>query len=448
MEEYDAIVLGTGLTECVLSGLLSTNGHKVLHIDRNAWYGGECASLNATQLFEKFNKGKPPAELGNAHRYNVDLIPKVLMAAGGLVKILRSTVVERYDMEFMLIENSFVMQGGKIHKVPVTAKEAFDSALMGFFEKRRAAKFLEWMGNYDEAEEAKKGSKGHNCRTLTGAELFKAFGLEPTTVTFIGHAVALYTTDAYLTEPAYDLVMRCKLYDDSFSLYGDSPYVYPLHGSGEIPQAFSRLCAVYGGTYMLDTPINSVNFNAGGQFESIDFTLAGKPTNAKAKMVIGDPSYFAGRVKPVGKVVRAICILDHPVNTGAKTPNQSLQIIIPQVELKRNNDVYVLQLGPNNKVCPDGLFVAIVGTVVENFANPEADLEAGLKIVGAVREKFVQVSDLYEPLDNGVASKCFISKSYDAATHFESAATDILEMFERITGKPYDFAPAKAEEVA
>jgi RAB protein geranylgeranyltransferase component A len=44
------IVLGTGLTECVLSGLLSVEGKKVLHIDRNDYYGGDSASLNLTQV--------------------------------------------------------------------------------------------------------------------------------------------------------------------------------------------------------------------------------------------------------------------------------------------------------------------------------------------------------------------------------------------------------------
>ena len=32
--DYQVIVLGTGLTECILSGLLSVDGQKVLHIDR------------------------------------------------------------------------------------------------------------------------------------------------------------------------------------------------------------------------------------------------------------------------------------------------------------------------------------------------------------------------------------------------------------------------------
>src|ERR1700723_2101211 len=44
------VVLGTGLTECILSGLLSVEGKKVLHMDRNDYYGGDSASLNLTQV--------------------------------------------------------------------------------------------------------------------------------------------------------------------------------------------------------------------------------------------------------------------------------------------------------------------------------------------------------------------------------------------------------------
>lgn len=49
-EDYDAIVLGTGLKECILSGLLSVEGYKVLHMDKNSYYGGESASLNLNQV--------------------------------------------------------------------------------------------------------------------------------------------------------------------------------------------------------------------------------------------------------------------------------------------------------------------------------------------------------------------------------------------------------------
>lgn len=58
-EEYDAIVLGTGLKECILSGMLSVSGKKVLHIDRNNYYGGDtgnnyCVFIATISLFSCF----------------------------------------------------------------------------------------------------------------------------------------------------------------------------------------------------------------------------------------------------------------------------------------------------------------------------------------------------------------------------------------------------------
>ena len=60
-EKWDAIVLGTGLKECLLSGLLSVAGKKVLHLDRNSYYGGASASLDIHQLFTKFGVESPPS---------------------------------------------------------------------------------------------------------------------------------------------------------------------------------------------------------------------------------------------------------------------------------------------------------------------------------------------------------------------------------------------------
>ena len=59
--EYDVVVMGTGFTECLLSGLLCTLGMKVLVVDRNNYYGGESASLNLTNLHKKFRGAEPPA---------------------------------------------------------------------------------------------------------------------------------------------------------------------------------------------------------------------------------------------------------------------------------------------------------------------------------------------------------------------------------------------------
>ena len=48
--------------------------------------------------------------------------------------------------------------------------------------------------------------------------------------------------------------------------------------------------------------------------------------------------------------------------------------------------------------------------------------------------RFDSVSDLLEPVSDGLKNHCFISKSYDATSHFETAANDVLSIYVRITG--------------
>jgi len=55
--------MGTGMKECLLSGLLSVAGKKVLHVDRNNYYGGASASLDIQQLFSKFAGSAEPSAL-------------------------------------------------------------------------------------------------------------------------------------------------------------------------------------------------------------------------------------------------------------------------------------------------------------------------------------------------------------------------------------------------
>ena len=62
---------------------------------------------------------------------------------------------------------------------------------------------------------------------------------------------------------------------------------------------------------------------------------------AKAPMVICDPSYvmgMTGKVKETGKVIRAICILDHPI--PSTNDSTSCQIILPQKQLGRKYGKY------------------------------------------------------------------------------------------------------------
>jgi Rab GDP dissociation inhibitor len=209
------------------------------------------------------------------------------------------------------------------------------------------------------------------------------------------------------------------LYTSSMARYGKSPYIYPLYGLGELPQAFARLSAIHGGTYMLDKPISEiVTDEATGKFTGV--TSAGE--TVKAPIVIGSPDYFGAgqekegkqRVVEIGKVVRAICLLKH--NIPGTDESDSVQIVIPQNQVNRRNggylarsslrrpaltltppppppptrtDIYIASVSSTHNVCEKGYTVAIVSTICETSV-PEREIAPGLQLLGPILEKCVE----------------------------------------------------------
>ncbi|GJD07601.1 Guanosine nucleotide diphosphate dissociation inhibitor At5g09550 [Galdieria sulphuraria] len=350
--------------------------------------------LSLNQLYEKLKSDSEPdsAKLGRSRDYNIDLIPKFILSSGNLVRILTCTQVTKY-LEFKLVDGSFVVHGGKPHKVPVTPREAMTSGLMSLLEKNRCRQFFFPM-----------------CKTWL---FFEYFGLRQETIDFIGHALALYKDDSYLELPALPTIERIQLYANSLARYGHSPYIYPLYGLGELPQAFARLSAVYGGTYMLNRGVDKIDYN---------------PEGKRIRVI------FPEKAKPVGKVIRCYCILrEAPPHTKDAS---SCQIIIPhrQVSPPRRSNIYVLVLSYNHRVCPQGFYIALVSTTVETN-QPKDEVTPGIQLLGnSVLEKFYSVDDIYEPLESSHQDNIFLSKSYDATTHFESTMDDVFEIYEKVGG--------------
>lgn len=443
-EEYDVICLGTGFKECILSGLMSVKEKKVLHMDRNDFYGGETASLNLEQLWTRFRPGTPvPTNMGKNRDYCVDLCPKLIMACGNLVKILLTTKMTR-SLEFQSVGGSFVYKDGKVHKVPATASEALNSSLMGMFQKRKFKNFLQFVTNYDEKES--KTQEGFNYVKQKTKEIYDIYGLDVNTQQFTGHAIALHTSDAYLNEPAKETFEAIKMYAYSVSRYGNSPYIYPSYGLGGIPEGFARLSSIWGGTYMLREPVQGIVYDDQGKVCGVT-NQHGKVV--KTKMVICDPSYVQGTdlIQLKGRIIRCICILSHPIpNTNNAN---SAQIILPAHQIPgRKSDMYISLVSYHQKVISEGKYVAVISANQES-KDELSELSPALKLLGTIDHQFIWTSDYYEPTQDGIKSQVFVTSSYDATSHFETATDEVLRVYERITGAPLDLSiSANPEDLA
>jgi Rab GDP dissociation inhibitor len=326
--------------------------------------------------------------------------------------------------------------------------------MLGLMEKNRFRQFLSFVAKYD-----KDDPKTHDkldLNTMTAAELYKYFKLTDNAVGFTGHAIALYVDDTYLTKPALDLVLRSQLYAWSVQRYGTSPYLYPKYGLGGMPEGFSRRAAVYGGTFMLnmsgaDPFVQQIHYDGNGKVSGI--TLGAQVVAAydlktafiKTKQLVADPTYFVGtpKVEKTGEIARCIAILDHPIPDTNEA--DSCQLILPANQCGRQSDIYVCMTSDKQHVASKGKYVAVISGNVEGANNdPNVQLAPAFEFIGKVLEKFTWVSEVYKPTEDGHATQCFISSSMDATTHFQSSTLEVLDLYERITGKKVDLTPDPA----
>eukprot|EP01083_Nonionella_stella_P285080 970458_1 len=353
------------------------------------------------------------------------------MACGNLTKMLLHTKVTRY-LEFKSIDGSYVYKGGKILKVPATPEEALKSPLMGLFEKRRFRKFLVFVDQYKKDDPAT--FEELNLEVMTMRELYSHFGLVPESQEFISHSMCLQTDEVHLDLPALKTVLELQTYCYSLARYGTSPYIYPVYGLGGLPEGFSRLCAIHGGTFMLNREIDEIVFDSSGKASGVK---AGNEM-AKAKMVIGDPSYFPrDKIRPTGQVVRCICFLNHPI--PSTNDNESAQIVIPGPQVGRKNDIFVCSVSSSHHVSARGIYIAIVSTKMES-GKPEEEVQPGLALLGHIMQRFTTVATTYEPISDGTEDQCFISGSFDGTSHFENDCEDLLSLYKRVTGEELDMS--------
>lgn len=168
------------------------------------------------------------------------------------------------------------------------------------------------------------------------------------------------------TTPCIEGVLRTKKFLGSLGRYGNTPFLFPMYGCGEIPQCFCRLCAVFGGVYCLKRPIAEINFhsetNSSRSIKCGDQTITGRDIVFGSGFTLNE-NIFLDSVKqestrgPCGLLSRAIYITNKPlgcdtINAGGGGVNY---LKLPATSQDNDKGAFVVQLAHFSGTCPKGL---------------------------------------------------------------------------------------------
>ena len=147
----------------------------------------------------------------------------------------------------------------------------------------------------------------------------------------------------------------------SLGRFGNSPFLWPMYGSGELPQAFCRLCAVFGGVYYLDRPVDAFVINSSNQI----IAIISKGQRIDCKYLVANsklcPEQLKGEKKDV-TVSRKICILSESVMPSEGGEQLSFVSLAPDVT-NIDNFVFAEEASYAGAVCPKGIFCLHLTTV-------------------------------------------------------------------------------------
>ncbi|NXA08708.1 RAE2 geranylgeranyltransferase, partial [Sapayoa aenigma] len=175
-------------------------------------------------------------------RFNIDLVSKLLFSRGLLIDLLIKSNVSRYA-EFKNATRVLAFREGKVEQVPCSRADVFNSRQLTMVEKRMLMKFLTFCLDYEEHPEEYQGR-----HQGTFAQFLQTRKLTPSLQHFILHSIAMVSETECTT---LEGLQATKKFLQCLGRYGNTPFLFPLYGQGEIPQCFCRLCAVFGGIYCL-----------------------------------------------------------------------------------------------------------------------------------------------------------------------------------------------------
>ncbi|XP_050305481.1 rab proteins geranylgeranyltransferase component A 1 [Anthonomus grandis grandis] len=353
---FDLIIIGTGFIESVISAAASRIGKSVLHLDENDFYGGQWASFNLEAL-----KTSPPIHiqdfesnfwtedseslLKNSRKFNIDLVPKVHYARGDFVELLISSNIARYT-EFRSVSRILTSLNGQLELVPCSRSDVFANNKVSVIEKRMLMKLLT---SLDEEVVISDPNQ-------TFKEFLTSKKLSDNLVHFVLYAMARSTD----VTPVSEGIENTKRFLQSLGRFGKTPFLFSMYGSGDTPQAFCRLSAVFGGTFALDMPHSlKIENNRVEALVLKDQEVSGQ------HFVLGEAEFR--KVNNKGGISRAVFITDKSV-LSSESEHLTLLVYPPEKDIGL---VTVLELGSLTGTCPKDVY--LVHMSCKQITKPKED---------------------------------------------------------------------------
>ncbi|NXF88538.1 RAE1 geranylgeranyltransferase, partial [Eubucco bourcierii] len=274
-------------------------------------------------------------------RFNIDLVSKLLFSRGLLIDLLIKSNVSRYA-EFQNATRILAFREGKVERVPCSRADVFNSKQLTMVEKRMLMKFLTFCLDYEQHPE-----EYQDYESSTFAQFLSTRKLTPSLQHFILHSIAMVSETDCST---LDGLQATKKFLQCLGRYGNTPFLFPMYGQGEIPQCFCRLCAVFGGIYCLRHPVQCLVVDkASGRCKAIVDHFGQR---ISANYFIVEDSYLSESICTnvcYRQISRAVLITDQSVLNGDSEQQISI-LTVPPVD-PGNPAVCIIELCSSSMTC-------------------------------------------------------------------------------------------------
>jgi len=326
--------------------------------------------------------------ISQSRKFNLDLTPRLLFARGPMVELLISSNISRYT-EFKSVTRVLTLLEGKLEQVPSSRSDVFNTKHISVVEKRVLMKFLTQCLQEGEGEEETNKTFG---------EYLKSHKLTPNLTHFVVHSIAMTPLDC----PQATGLQATRKFLSSLGRFGPTPFLWSMYGTGELPQAFCRLCAVFGGIYYLGRSLEGVVVKEG---------------RAKAVVTEGKRISCQYLVLPESKVPSNLVLEKKEVTSSraiflskeSLLPTEKEQITFLSLPQEGDKPIRVVEVGSGTAACPKGLHV--IHATVEG----EMGLEAIMKEVGIVQEENLVYSLTFTQIGSNGGEKTKLENMWGAS---------------------------------